>query len=40
VADSDVSASALAHENAWLKRTLGGVRQNAFETFDLLCYVL
>jgi len=40
VDDSETTASALTHENRWLKRTLGGVRQTAFETFDLLCYVL
>jgi atypical dual specificity phosphatase len=31
---------ALARENEWLRRTLGGVRQTAFATFDLLGHVL
>ena len=31
---------ALRRENAWLKRTLGGVRQTGFATYDLLSQVL
>lgn len=30
----------LVRENAWLKRTLAGVRQSAFATFDLLSQLL
>jgi atypical dual specificity phosphatase len=40
VVDSEISASTLARENAMIKRTLGSVRRAAFETYDLLCYVL
>ena len=40
MADSEISARTLAAENAMIKRTLGSVRRAAFETYDLLCYVL
>ena len=35
-----VNVQALAAENAWLKRTLDGVRQSAFEVADLLSLIL
>jgi atypical dual specificity phosphatase len=38
--DDAKSAATLRRENAWLKRTLGAVRETGFVTYDLLSQVL